>query len=82
MKYSLDLSGVVLQLYCNGYYLLPDYRDLDFLMENLQPIAHQGRAIGLQLGMSSEDLNRIETTPILIIGGPASFLEEVLSISG
>ena len=79
LKYSLDLSGGVLQLYCNGYYLLPDFRDLDFLKENLQPIANKWRAIGLQLGLSSEDLDRIETTPILIIGGPASFLEEVLS---
>ena len=29
--------------------------------------------------MSSEDLDTIETTPILIVGDPASFLEEVLS---
>ena len=79
MKYSLDVSGIVLQLYCNGYYLLPDYGDLDFLREHLQPIANQWRAIGLQLGLSSKDLDRIETAPILIIGGPASFLREVLS---
>ena len=48
-------------------------------MENLQLIANQWRAVGLQLGLSSIELDRIETTPILILGGPAAFLKEVLS---
>ena len=57
----------------------PDPGDLAFLMNHLQPIAGHWRAFGLQLGLSSGDLHTIAATPLLIPGGPAAYLQEVLS---
>ena len=57
----------------------PDPDDLAFLMNHLQPFASQWRAVGLQLGLLSLELDAIATTPLLIPGGPAAYLEEVLS---
>ena len=48
-------------------------------MEHLQPIANHWKALGLQLGLSYGELNTIEATPLLIPGGPAAYLREVLS---
>ena len=48
-------------------------------MNHLQPIASHWRAFGLQLGLSSGELDTIANTPLLIPGGPVAFLQEVLS---
>ena len=57
----------------------PDPDDLAFLMNHLQPIASHWKAFGLQLGLSSGELDTIAATPLLIPGGPAAYLQEVLS---
>ena len=57
----------------------PDPDDLAFLMDRLQPIAGHWKAFGLQLGLSSGDLDIIAATPLLIPGGPAAYLQEVLT---
>ena len=57
----------------------PDPDDLAFLMNHLQPMACQWRAFGLQLGLLPGDLDTIAATPLLIPGGPAAYLEAVLT---
>ena len=57
----------------------PDPDDLPFLLNHLQPIAGHWKAFGLQLGLSSGDLDIIAATPLLIPGGPAAYLQEVLT---
>ena len=57
----------------------PDPDDLAFLMNHLQPIASLWRPFGLQLGLLPGDLKAIAATPLLIPGGPAAYLEEVLT---
>ena len=57
----------------------PDPDDLAFLTNHLQPIASQWRAFGLQLGLLSGDLDTIAATPLHIPGGPAAYLEAVLT---
>ena len=57
----------------------PDPDNLAFLMNHLQSIASHWRAFGLQLGLSSGELDTIEATPLLIPGAPAAYLQEVLS---
>ena len=56
----------------------PDADDLAFLTNHLQPMASLWRHFGLQLGLLSGDLDTIAATPLLIPGGPAAYLEEVL----
>ena len=57
----------------------PDPDDMAFFMNHLQPIAGHWRAFGLQLGLLPGELNTIANTPLLIPGGPAAYLEEVLT---
>ena len=57
----------------------PDPDDLPFLLNHLQPIAGHWKAFGLQLGLSSGDLDIIAATPLLIPGGPVAYLQEVLT---
>ena len=57
----------------------PDPDNLAFLMNHLQSIAGHWRAFGLQLGLSSGELDTIAATPLLIPGGPAAYLQEVLT---
>ena len=57
----------------------PDPDDLAFLLDRLQPIAGHWKAFGLQLGLSSGDLDIIAATPLLIPGGPTAYLQEVLT---
>ena len=57
----------------------PDPDDLAFLLNHLQPIAGHWRTFGLQLGLSSGDLDIIAATPLLIPGGPVAFLQDVLT---
>ena len=48
-------------------------------MNHLQPIAHHWKAFGLQLGLLSGELDTIAAMPLLLPGGPAAYLQEVLS---
>ena len=48
-------------------------------MNHLQPVASHWRPFGLQLGLLSGDLDTIAATPLLIPGGPAAYLEAVLT---
>ena len=48
-------------------------------MNHLQSIASHWRAFGLQLGLSYGELDTIAATPLLIPGGPAAYLQEVLT---
>ena len=48
-------------------------------MSHLKPVANQWRAVGLQLGLFYRQLGVIQDTPLLIPGGPAAYLREVLS---
>ena len=76
------LDGGVLHLYHIRHCILlssPDLDDLAFFMNHLQPIACDWRAFGLQLGLLPGELNTIANTPLLIPGGPAAYLQEVLS---
>ena len=57
----------------------PDHDDLVFLINHLRPIASHWRAFGLQLGLSSEELDTIAAIPLLIPGGPVAYLQEVLT---
>ena len=57
----------------------PDPDDLPFLMNHLQPVAGHWRSFGLQLGLLPGDLKAIAATSLLIPGGPAAFLEAVLT---
>ena len=75
-------DGEVLHLYHIHHCILlssPDPDDLAFFMNHLQPIAGHWRAFGLQLGLSSGELNTIANTPLLIPGGPVAYLQEVLT---
>ena len=47
-------------------------------MNYLQPIAYCWKELGLQLGINFGELNVIEATRLLIPGGPAAFLQEIL----
>ena len=55
-----------------------DPYDLALLMNHLKPIAGHWRAFGLQLGLLPGELDTIAATLLLIPGGPAAYLEEVL----
>ena len=57
----------------------PDPDDLAFLTNHLQPMASFWRPFGLQLGLLPGDLDTIAATPLLIPGGPAAYLEAVLT---
>ena len=57
----------------------PDPDDVPFLMNHLQPMASHWRPFGLQLGLLSGDLDTIAATPLHIPGGPAAYLEKVLT---
>ena len=57
----------------------PDPDDVPFLMNHLQPMASHWRPFGLQLGLLSGDLDTIAATPLLIPGGPAAYLDAVLT---
>lgn len=57
----------------------PDPGDLAFLMNHLQPISSHWKALGVQLGLLSGELDTIAATPLLIPGGPPAFLQAVLS---
>ena len=48
-------------------------------MNHLQPVASHWRPFGLQLGLLPGDLDTIAGTPLLIPGGPAAYLEAVLT---
>ena len=47
-------------------------------MNHLQPIAGHWKPFGLQLGLLPGELDTIAATPLLIPGGPAAYLQEVL----
>ena len=47
-------------------------------MNHLKPIASQWKAFGLQLGLSSGELDTIAATLLLIPGVPVAYLQEVL----
>ena len=47
-------------------------------MNHLQPIACHWKDLGLQLGMAFVEINSIEGIPLLIPGGSAAFLQEML----
>ena len=57
----------------------PDPDDLAFLVNHLQPMASHWRPFGLQLGILPGDLDTIAATPLHIPGGPAAYLEAVLT---
>ena len=57
----------------------PDPDDLAFLMNHFQPMASHWKAFGLQLGLLPGDLDTIAATPLHIPGGPAAYLEVVLT---
>ena len=57
----------------------PDPDDLAFLMNHFQPMASHWKAFGLQLGLLPGDLDTIAATPLYIPGGPAAYLEAVLT---
>jgi len=57
----------------------PDPQDLPFLMEQLRPLSNSWKFLGLLLRLTVGELNEIESMPMLIPGGPAVFLEEMLN---
>ena len=57
---------------------LPDPHDLAFFLEQLLPIASHWKDLGLQLGLTLNELTTIENTPLLIPRAPTSFLREML----
>ena len=48
-------------------------------MNHLQPMASHWRAFGLQLGLLPGELDTIAATPLHTPGGPAAYLEAVLT---
>ena len=48
-------------------------------MNHLQPISSHWKALGVQLGLLSGELDTIAATPLLIPGSPPAFLQAVLS---
>ena len=59
-------------------YVLPDPHDLIFLMEQLRPVTSCWKFLGLLLGLTMGELDEIEGMPLLIPGGTAAFLQEML----
>lgn len=55
-----------------------DFNDLSSLMEQLRPVTSSWKFLGLGLGLTMGELNEIEGMPLLIPGGPAAFLQEML----
>ena len=47
-------------------------------MNHLQPVAHHWKNLSLQLGIEPEEQKAIESIPLLVPGGPAAFLQEML----
>ena len=66
-------------LLAQPYISLPDPHDLPFLMEQFQPVADIWRLLGVTLGLTLVELDEIEGMPLLIPGGPAAFLQEMLN---
>ena len=60
------------------HHSLVDPNDLAFLMNHLQPVAHHWKNLSLQLGIEPAEQKAIESIPLLVPGGPAAFLQEML----
>ena len=59
--------------------IFPGSDDLMLIMQHLLPIASNWKWFGIQLELSSKELDTIAATPLLIPGGPAAYIQEVLS---
>ena len=57
---------------------LPDPHDLAFFMKQLLPVTRNWMDLGLELGLTLKELKAIESMPLLISGGPTTFLREML----